>query len=206
MKPAGAPDRRAAIDAETTETRLPVEVAQPTAMKSVLVPTVTLSGPKNVRAKLYELPGYDGPQLAVAEYKSPRGVGYRVYLPKSGALIQDSNGVQSLADTLQSAVLRVGHARDTLRSWAAPKAEAPKPTAPAKPTSKALTPAEVKAEFQRQIDAVPRFGDGGPETITLTAGGSRAKIQNTARRVAEYMKALDTVKGGKTPKPTPDTP
>ena len=70
-----------------------------------------------------------------------------------------------------------------------------------KPTGKALSPAEVKAEFQRQIDAVPRFDDGGPETITLKAGSSTARIQNTARRVAEYMKALDTVKGGKTPKP-----
>ena len=70
-----------------------------------------------------------------------------------------------------------------------------------KPAGKAMTPAEVKAEFQRQIDAVPRFGDGGPETITLKAGGSSARIQNTARRVAEYMKDLDKVKGGKTPKP-----
>ena len=59
----------------------------------------------------------------------------------------------------------------------------------------------MKAEFQRQIDAVPRFEAGGPETITLKAGSSSARIQNTTRRVAEYMKALDTVKGGKTPKP-----
>lgn len=70
-----------------------------------------------------------------------------------------------------------------------------------KPAGKAMTPAKVKAEFQRQIDAVARFDAGGPETITLKAGGSSARIQNTARRVAEYMKALDTVKGGKTPKP-----
>lgn len=82
------------------------------------------------------------------------------------------------------------------------KKEGVKPARPApKPTGKALSPAEVKAEFQRQIDAVPRFDDGGPETITLKAGGSTVKLQNTARRVAEYMKALDTVKGGKTPKP-----
>lgn len=79
----------------------------------------------------------------------------------------------------------------------APRAEAPV----TKPTGKAMSPAEVKVEFQRQIDAVPRFDDGGPETITLKAGGSTVKLQNTARRVAEYMKALDTVKGGKTPKP-----
>ncbi|MDI9583218.1 MAG: hypothetical protein QM473_03285, partial [Acidobacteriota bacterium] len=73
---------------------------------------------------------------------------------------------------------------------------AAEPAAP-KPVGKALAPAEVKAEFQRQIDAVPRFGDGGPETITLKAGGSTAKIQNTARRVAEYMKDLDKVKDKK---------
>lgn len=79
---------------------------------------------------------------------------------------------------------------------------APRTEAPAgKPTGKAMTPAEVKAEFQRQIDAVARFDAGGPETITLMAGGSSARIQNTARRVAEYMKDLDKVKGGKTPKP-----
>ena len=81
------------------------------------------------------------------------------------------------------------------------KPAAKKPAAK-NPTGKTLSPAEVKAEFQRQIDAVARFDAGGPETITLTAGGSRTKIQNTARRVAEYMKALGTVKGGKTPKPT----
>ena len=77
--------------------------------------------------------------------------------------------------------------------------------APATPkaASKEPAPAGVVAEFQRQIDAVPRFGDGGPETITLKAGGSSAKIQNTARRVAEYMKELGKVKGGKTPKPVP---
>jgi hypothetical protein len=60
-----------------------------------------------------------------------------------------------------------------------------------------MTPAEVKAEFQRQIDAVARFDAGGPETITLKAGGSSARIQNTARRVAEYMKELDKVKPSK---------
>lgn len=88
-------------------------------------------------------------------------------------------------------------AKTTPAAKPAPRTEAPA----AKPTGKALGPAEVKAEFQRQLDAVPRFDDGGPETITLKAGSSTAKIQNTARRVAEYMKALDTVKGGKTPKP-----
>ena len=75
---------------------------------------------------------------------------------------------------------------------------APRTEAPAgKPTGKAMTPAEVKAEFQRQIDAVARFDAGGPETITLKAGGSSARIQNTARRVAEYMKELDKVKPSK---------
>lgn len=75
---------------------------------------------------------------------------------------------------------------------------APRTEAPAgKPTGKAMTPAEVKAEFQRQIDAVARFDAGGPETITLKAGGSSARIQNTARRVAEYMKELDKVKDKK---------
>ena len=94
----------------------------------------------------------------------------------------------------------------TKRPVQTPPILAPKP-APSfevpvfKSISKAMTSAEVKAEFQRQIDAVPRFGDGGPEAITLKAGGSTARIQNTARRVAEYMKDLDKVKGGKTPKP-----
>jgi len=107
-------DRQKAIDAETMETRKPVQVAQPTPMKRVSFDTMTLSGPKKVTAKLYELPGYDGPQLAVAEYKTSRGTGYKVYLPKSGAFIHDSNGVTPLNDALELAVLRIKNARDTI--------------------------------------------------------------------------------------------
>ena len=164
---------RAAIDAETMENRPDApEVAQPTKGRRVKVYARTLNGVNAVTANLYELPGYKGPQLAVKEYKTSRGQGYRVYLPKSGAFIQDNNGVGTLADTLQLAVLRVQNARDTIAKRsitpnAAAKAPplkqptptpaavepAPRPEAPApKPVGKALSPAEVKAELVRQLD------------------------------------------------------
>lgn len=115
--------RRAAIDAESMETRHDApQVAQPTKGKRVRVIARTLNGIKQVTANLYELPNYNGPQLAVSEYKSSRGHGYRVYLPKSGAFITDSNGVSSLDDTLKLAVLRIHNARQTIASRA-PAAE-----------------------------------------------------------------------------------
>ena len=107
--------REAAIRAEVSETRQGiVQVAQPTPVGNVKVQAQTLDGAKNVNAKLYELPNYNGPQLAIATYKTARGEGYRVYLPKSGHLLADNNGVGSLYDTLRDAVQRVSNARQNL--------------------------------------------------------------------------------------------
>lgn len=96
---------------EILETRTPMEVAQPTAVQRTSFETITLNGPKKLKGKLYEMPGYKGPQLAVVEYKSPRGQGYRVYLPKSGVMLTDNNGVGKLNDTLKIAVQRVSYAK-----------------------------------------------------------------------------------------------
>lgn len=107
--------RRVSIDAETMEDRPDApEVAQPTKGKRVKVFARTLNGVNDITAHLYEIPGHKGPQLAVKEYKTSRGPGYRVYLPKSGAFITDNNGVSNLEDTLKHAVLRIQHARSTL--------------------------------------------------------------------------------------------
>lgn len=159
--------RQAAINAETLENRPDaVEVAQPTKGKRVRVETVTLSGPKTVTANLYELPGYKGPQLAVAEYKSSRGQGYKVYLPKSGAFIHDSNGVQPLNEALKQAVLRIDHARQTLGAKAVPTpTEAlttvksllqPAPRKATVPTDRkpliARKNSEILADLNKQID------------------------------------------------------
>jgi len=117
--------------------------------------------------------------------------------------ISQAEAVTEFRKLIDGSSVAARPAADPTKPAPAPR-PAPRTEAPAtKPAGKALTPAEVKAEFQRQIDAAPRFGDGGPETITLKAGGSTVTLQNTARRVAKYMKALGTVKGGKTPKPVP---
>jgi 2'-5' RNA ligase len=88
----------------------PPEVAQPTRMKSVMLNVQQLNGVKRVKAKEFALPGYYGPALAVAEYKSSRGTGYRVYLSDGGKLLEDSNGVGTLEATLKIAVQRVSNA------------------------------------------------------------------------------------------------
>jgi hypothetical protein len=136
--------RRAAIDAETMENRPDApEVAQPTKGRRVKVYSRTLNGIKDVTANLYELPGYKGPQLAVKEYKTSRGQGYRVYLPKSGAFIHDNNGVGTLEDTLQLAVLRIQNARDTIAKRSQPAAapaSQPKPEAEPAHTAEASQP------------------------------------------------------------------
>lgn len=108
------PEKEAKITAEqeVMETRNPAEVAQPLPVKKIMFEAATMSGPKRVNGKLFELPGYKGPQLAVVEYKSPRGDGFRVYLPKSGVMLADSNGVMSLNDTLKQAVQRVSNAKN----------------------------------------------------------------------------------------------
>lgn len=134
---------RVTAEQEIAETREPVEVAQPTAMKRVTFKSVARygNGPKKVTGKLYELPGYKGPQMAVVEYKSPRGQGYRIYLPKSGVLVEDSNGVGTLNDTLKAAVGRVDYAKFKLSD---PKRQkiAPPPAAPQEQATqvKSLTP------------------------------------------------------------------
>ena len=87
------------------------DVAQPTFTKTVSFTTETINGPKKATAKEVLLPGYRGARLLVQEYKAPKGRpqerGYRVYFRDSGALIEDSNGVSSLNDTLKQAVNRI---------------------------------------------------------------------------------------------------
>jgi hypothetical protein len=87
-------------------TNLP-EVAQPTPRSSLTISTETLNGPKNVRVTAYELPGYKGPQLAVQTYKLRGKEGYRVYTKDGGFLLEDSNTVSTLNDTLKLSVQRL---------------------------------------------------------------------------------------------------
>lgn len=120
--------RRAAIEAELMENRPNApEVARPLAGKTIRIVTRTLGGEKPVNAKLFEIPRYNGPQLAVVEYKNPRGQGYRVYLAKTAMLLEDNNGVTTLDDVLELATLRVRNARERIlaRHNAAPASSAP---------------------------------------------------------------------------------
>lgn len=96
---------------EVLENRDPPEVAQPTVVGAATIVVKTLSGPKNIRVKLYELPGYKGPQLAVSHTKLRGKDRFAVYLPKSGVLLEDSNGLSTLEETLKNAVQRVSGAR-----------------------------------------------------------------------------------------------
>ena len=137
----------------------------------------------------------DSREYADAELDSRRALVKLTEATVQGYPYKEGPEAAARAKTLADAREHLARGEELVRGrfGAEPVPQAPKP-AP-KPAGKAKTPAEVKAEFQRQIDAVPRFDAGGPETITLKAGGSSARIQNTARRVAEYMKDLDKVKG-----------
>jgi hypothetical protein len=87
------------------------EVAQPTIRDTVQIEVTTLSGPKKKRAKRYWLPGYNGPDIAVVESKSPKGRAqpktYTVYLADSGVFLESSNGVSNLESTLKQAIQRL---------------------------------------------------------------------------------------------------
>jgi len=69
-----------------------------------------------------------------------------------------------------------------------------------------LSPAGAKGYLARLMpnvaekDGVPKISPRN-SFVTVRAGGSEYKIRNTRERIAEFKKALDTVKGGKTPKP-----
>ena len=99
------------------------EVAQPVRVGggAITIQAFTLSGPRSTRANLYEVPGHRGVQLAVHEYRSKVSgeIGYRVYLPASGQLVQDSNGVSSLSDALEVAALRIRNRRYQILAKAA---------------------------------------------------------------------------------------
>ena len=189
--------RRAAIDAETMEDRPDApEVAQPTKGRRVKVYSRTLNGINDVTAHLYELPGYKGPQLAVKEYKSSRGQGYRVYLPKSGAFIADSNGVSSLDDTLKLAVLRIGNARDAIskRHASASLAAAPEAEKPSIPKSKKVS--QVKAKREAKKTPAP----AAPETAASTTQGERNgdEAQAQAQEVLKKEAPADVTTAGAT--------
>lgn len=115
--------RRAAIEAELMENRPSApEVAQPLGGRRIRIVTRTLNGDKRVSAQLFEVPGYNGPQLCVAEYKSTLGQGYRIYLAKTGMFLDDNNGVATLNDVLNVAVQRVRNARARIAAERAPTA------------------------------------------------------------------------------------
>jgi len=153
------------------------EVAQPTFNKSVKISTETMSGPKDVRGREVLLPGYKGARLVVAEYKAPKGraqeKGYRIYFRDSGALIQDSNGVSSLSDTLKQAVGRINsemkgrglqssyelvHAQIVERAKRGKAASIRPPVAPPAPEPAAPAPPEpvkpAKGDFALEPQAV----------------------------------------------------
>jgi hypothetical protein len=143
--------RKAIFESEVMESRSPPEVSAPMATKSVKFTTYQMSGPKDVSAKLYELPGYKGPQLAVYKYKTQRGDGYRVYLPKSGELVEDNNGVSPLNDVLKLAVQRIQKMRQKIGDRAAPAPAAQTPAVPnaeqpaAPPVTESQVPDKAKA-------------------------------------------------------------
>jgi hypothetical protein len=94
------------------ETAQPLpEVAQPTPYGNVEFTTITLYGPKTIKAKRYLLPGYNGPPLAVKQTTSPKGMPqektYWVYAIETGKLVDDSHGISTLNDTLKLAVKEI---------------------------------------------------------------------------------------------------
>lgn len=113
------------VEHELAETRDAPAVAQPLAVGAIAFQTLMARGPKLVRGKLYELPNYSGPQLALVSYKTTRGQGYRVYLPKSGILVHDNNGVGELYDALAMAVRRVAYAKQQAQAKALVEAHVP---------------------------------------------------------------------------------
>lgn len=194
------------IDAETMETRGNApEVATPTPVKSVTVPARTLNGPKNVRAKLYELPGYKGPQLAVATYGKS---GIRVYLPKSGALVADNNGVPSIDinETLNLAVLRVGNARETITKRQQEQNGQPGPSLAG--TVPQGTPVDVpQAEPLARQDGAAQGQEGAAESANQTAGsytGEQGRVKEGAapaeKSAADWVMEMDRLRGIK-PRP-----
>ena len=164
---------------EIQETRKDVkQVAQPTAFGRITVQAQTLDGPKSVNAKLYELPGYDGPQLAVATYKLRGKEGFRVYLPKSGMLLQDSNTVSTLEDTLKQAVGRVKQARANLAKQPAPQ-EPPK-----KPRSQ-MTSKELKAQEAGKVAGGKNYAKAYASLLNLKS--TKILSDNGGRKLYEVQ-------------------
>ena len=77
--------------------------------------------------------------------------------------------------------------RQALRNTPKP---APAPAKPApKPMIQSMKPSERLTELNRQIDAEARYGAGGPERITLRAGGTTQTIDNSPEGVARWREA-----------------
>jgi len=181
--------QRAAIDAETMETRGDApQVAQPTKGKRITVNTVTLNGPTTVLAHLYELPNYNGPQLAVSEKKRGNQTPYyRVYLPKSGAFIADNPSTASdLAETLKLAVLRIQNARDALQKAKAKpeKADDAKSSSSRQVEAPGLSTAALEAFLKPATEALRKDGVQIHVITTAQLGESTGDAAEDDRRAA----------------------
>lgn len=188
------------------------EVARPTPLRTVTIAAETINGTKNTRAKVFALPGYRGPEIALAEYKTPRGTGYRAFLAATGTPIADGNGVSSVEETLKNAVASVArlagrngidpldlpHYFQVARALQAGRTVTEAATAdypgireryparprPQRPGSAAVTPQRLDA-MKKRVEA------GIVSTRALNWGydfqKARAALSDSARRIDAYV-------------------